>query len=316
VVVISTHGPDSTILDGDGQGPVVLMEGVGPETLLEGFTITGGVLSASDEAGAGIRLTRGASPRLNWNRITGNRARGPRGRGGGIACLDGSNPLIANSRISDNEAEEGGGIYIGKGRIRGWGSSPSVFANVIVRNVARGKGGGLALGPSSEPTLVENVIAWNESRAGGAGLAIEEAQPRVNENVFWANADSAGIAGGILLTGYAAPQIERNIIAKNRGGPGLRCEPLFQEWQDFRCNVVWGNEPADFSSDCAIYPGNLSIDPAFCAPDDEGFELKPGSPCLSPAGCGRIGARGAGCPPDHGAAPPERAAAPSAVPAP
>jgi hypothetical protein len=293
----------------------VVLEAVGPETLLEGFTVTGGLLSAPDEAGAGIRVSRGASPRLNWNRITGNHVRGPRGRGGGIACLDGSQPLIANSRISGNEAEEGGGIYVGKGR--GWGSSPSVFGNVIVHNVARGRGGGVAIGSGSEPTLVENVIAWNEAVTGGGGVAIDEAQPRVSENVIWANADSAGIAGGILLAGYAAPVIERNVIAKNRGGPGLRCVPMFQEWQDFRCNVVWGNTPADFSPDCAIYPGNLSVDPAFCAPDEEGFELKPGSPCLAAAGCDRIGARGVGCHPDHGAPPsPARGSAPSAVPAP
>jgi len=302
VVVIATAGPDSTLLDGGGKGPVVEFMGVGPETLLEGFTITGGVLLGDQESGAGIRLARGASPRLNWNRITGNQARGRHGHGGGIACLDGANPLIANSRIESNVAEDGGGIYIGKGG--GWSSSPSLFGNVIVHNVARGRGGGVAVGTSSEPVLVENVIAWNEARQGGAGLAIEQAQPQLRENVVWANADSAGLASGILLTGYASPHIERNVIAKNRGGPGLSCEPQFQEWQDFRCNVVWGNEPVDFSAGCAIYPGNLSLDPAFCDPDREAFELKPGSPCLQAAGCGgRIGARGLGCKAEYGAAP-------------
>jgi hypothetical protein len=302
VVVIGTAGPDSTILDGSGHGPVVLFEAVGPETLLEGFTITGGILSGDTETGAGIRLARGASPRLNWNRITGNEARGAHGHGGGIACLDGANPLIANSRIESNVAEDGGGIYIGKGR--GWGSSPSLFGNIIVHNLARGRGGGVAVGASSEPVLVENVIAWNKARQGGAGLMIEQAQPQIRENVVWANADSAGIASGILLTGYASPHIERNVIAKNRGGPGLSCDPQFQEWQDFRCNVVWGNEPADFNAGCAIYPGNLSLDPGFCDPEAEGFELKPGSPCLAALGCGgRIGARGQGCKAAHGAAP-------------
>jgi len=304
VVVIAAAGPDSTVIDGGGVGPVVRFEGVGPETLLEGFTITGGVLTGDQETGAGIRLERGASPRLNWNRITGNEARGEHGHGGGIACLDGSNPLIANSRIDANRAADGGGVYIGKGRLRGWGSSPSLFGNVIVHNVARGRGGGVAVDVNSEPVLVENVIAWNESRQGGGGLMIEQAQPQLRENVVWANADSAGLAGGILLAGYAAPHIERNVIAKNRGGPGLSCPPQFQEWQDFRCNVVWANEPTDFSSGCAIYPGNLSVDPGFCDPEREAFELQPGSPCVTAAGCGgRIGARGLGCKPTYGAVP-------------
>jgi hypothetical protein len=188
--------------------------------------------------------------------------------------------------------------------MRGWGSSPSLFGNVIVHNVALGRGGGLAVDVNSEPVLVENVIAWNSARQGGAGLLIDQAQPQLRENVVWANADSAGLAGGILLRGYASPLVERNVIAKNRGGPGVSCEAQFQEWQDFRCNVVWGNEPADFSDGCAIYPGNLSLDPGFCDPDREAFELKPGSACIAAPGCsGRIGARGVGCQPAHGAAP-------------
>src|SRR5262245_46094453 len=41
VCVIATAGSDSTVLDGGGEGPVVRFGEVGPETLLEGFTVTG-----------------------------------------------------------------------------------------------------------------------------------------------------------------------------------------------------------------------------------------------------------------------------------
>jgi len=292
------------VLDGAGEGPVVSFGEVGPETLLEGFTVTGGVLREAGQDGAGILCGRSASPRVNRNNITGNRALGKGARGGGIACLDGANAVIANNRIEGNEAAEGAGIYVGKGsRRRSWASSPTLSANMIVRNVARGGGGGVAVGSGSEPSLVENIIAWNRAAGGGGGILVQRATPRIAENVVWANADSSAAASGILLLDYAAPRIERNIIARNRGGPGVSCEAQFQEWQDFKCNVVWRNEPADFGPGCSIYPGNLNVDPAFCDPERERFDLQPGSPCLNAADCGQIGAWGAGCHPRYGATP-------------
>lgn len=297
VALIATAGPDSTILDGGGRGPVVLFEGVGALTLLEGFTVTGGLLEEERGDGAGIRCTRHAAPRLNHNRITGNRALGKDGRGGGIACLDGASPTIANNRIEDNEAALGGGIYIGRRRGAGFDSSPVVGGNWVLRNRARRRGGGMAITHSSEPTVNLNVLAWNSALEGGGGLAIERALPRITQNVIWANTDSsAAVAAGILLSGYAAPQIEQNIVAMNRGGPGMQCERQYQERQAFRCNLVWGHPGGDFSPECAIYPGNLSVDPELCNPESGRFELRPSSPCRDAPGCGRIGAFGPGCP--------------------
>jgi len=292
VALIAIGGRDSTILDGAGDGPVVLFTQVSAATLLEGFTITGGVLAAAEGDGAGIRCERGASPRLNLNRVIGNRALGADARGGGIACLDGSNPVISNSLIAENEAAFGGGIYVGKRS--GWGSSPVIGANLIDRNRARRQGGGIAVTHGSEPVILMNVIARNAAGAGGGGLSVDRGQPRIEENVVWANSDSAGVAGGLLLANYAAPRVERNIIAEN-SGPGVSCEAQAQEWQDFRCNDVWGHAGGDFAPGCAVYPGNLSVDPRFCAAADGRFGLRPDSPCLAAPGCGRIGAYGLGC---------------------
>lgn len=292
VALIAVAGRDSTILDGGGSGPVVLFTQVTALTLLEGFTITGGVLTAAEGDGAGIRCERGASPRLNMNRVVGNRALGADARGGGIACLDGSNPVIANSVIAENEAALGGGIYVGKRS--GWGSSPVIGANVIERNRARRQGGGIAVTHGSEPAIIMNVIARNEAGEGGGGLSVDRGQPRIEENVVWANSDTSGVAGGLLLANYAAPRVERNIIAEN-AGPGVSCEAQAQEWQDFRCNDVWGHAAGDFAPGCAVYPGNLSVDPFFCDPAGGRFGLRPDSPCLAAPGCGRIGAFGLGC---------------------
>jgi hypothetical protein len=293
LVVIATAGPDSTVLDGGGAGPVVIFEQVTERTLLEGFTITGGVLEGEEEDGAGILCTRHASPRLNYNRIVGNHALGADGRGGGIACVDGSHPVIANSRIEDNEAATGGGIYIGKRR--GWSSSPIISGNLIFRNRARGRGGGIAITHLSEPVVSRNLVAWNGSGEGGGGLSIERGQPRIEENVVWENVDSSATASGLLLTDWASPTVERNIVGRNSGGPGVSCEAQFQEWQEFRCNDVWGHADGDFAPGCSIYPGNLSADPLFCDPAGEHFGLSAGSPCLDAPNCGRLGPSGSGC---------------------
>jgi hypothetical protein len=301
VAVIAVAGPDSTILDGGGAGPVVTFEQVGAATLLEGFTITGGLLSGEHEDGAGICCVRDASPRLNRNRIAGNRALGADGRGGGIACLDGSHPVVANSRIEDNEAAVGGGVYIGKRS--GWVSSPVVGNCAILGNRARRRGGGIAITQACEPVITMNVVAWNVALAGGGGVSVERGLPRIAENVVWANTDSSGTAAGLLLADYAAPTVERNIVAANQGGPGVSCETAqFQEWQAMRCNDVWGHAAGDFSPGCTVYPGNLSVDPEFCDPGSrdpggEGFRLRPNSPCLAAEGCGQIGAFGPGCGP-------------------
>jgi nitrous oxidase accessory protein NosD len=293
VALIAAAGPDSTILDGGGRGPVVSFEGVGPSTLLDGFTVTGGVIADEHGDGAGIRCSRHASPRLNHNRITGNRALGKDGRGGGIACEDGSSPTIANNRIEGNEAAHGGGIYIGKRR--GWDSSPVVSGNWVLKNRARERGGGISITHASEPRLTLNVVAWNVALAGGGGLCIERALPRIQENVIWANADSSATAAGILMLDYAAPTIERNVVAENRGGPGVHCELQSQERQAFHCNNVWGHPDGDYSTRCPVAEGNLSFDPQFCSPETERFGLRSGSPCLDAGGCGRIGAFGLAC---------------------
>jgi hypothetical protein len=298
--MIAPAGPDSTFLDGEGAGRVVTFERVGNTTLLEGFTVTGGLLTGDGEDGAGILCERHSSPRLNRNRVVGNRALGSDGRGGGIACIDGSNPVIANSRIEGNEAAFGGGIFIG--RRGGWDSSPNVSGNLILRNQARQRGGGVAV-HRSEPDITGNVMAWNVAIEGGGGLSIERAGPPIVENLIWENADSSGTASGVLLADYASPRLERNIIGRNVGGPGLNCESQFQEWLEFRCNNVWGHASGDFAPDCWVYPGNLSVDPLICDPQNEHFGLEADSPCRDAPGCGRLGPWGAGCVTGRGAIP-------------
>jgi hypothetical protein len=68
VLVVGLEGAENTIIDGDGEGPVVSFDTKeGPGAILRGFTITGG----DDYQGAGVYIRR-ADPTLEQLIITGN----------------------------------------------------------------------------------------------------------------------------------------------------------------------------------------------------------------------------------------------------
>ena len=69
VILVAAEGPSSTILDGNGVGPVVtIANGETAAAVLDGFTITGG----SAQKGAGIYIDLSSSPTLKNLVITGN----------------------------------------------------------------------------------------------------------------------------------------------------------------------------------------------------------------------------------------------------
>lgn len=102
--LLSSGGPDETTIDASGLNTSVVtcISGEGPNTILEGFTLTGG--NASE--GGGVR-NFGASPTVINCIITGNNA----SFGGGISNNSGSNPTVMDCLFENNTASnDGGGI--------------------------------------------------------------------------------------------------------------------------------------------------------------------------------------------------------------
>ncbi|MDP2896180.1 MAG: choice-of-anchor Q domain-containing protein [bacterium] len=96
-------GPSPTILDGEGQGPVVCFTGAESENcVLSGFTIRNGsaVYGGGICGGTSLQHSRATIER---SVVTANSARES---GGGIAYCDG---IIRNTLIHGNSAEKGGG---------------------------------------------------------------------------------------------------------------------------------------------------------------------------------------------------------------
>ncbi len=167
ITIKSERGPQSCIINCGGnpsqrrQGFVLFGDDAkSPTRTLEGFTITGAYGAVE---GGGI-YCYGGSPRIVNCIIVGNNAR----MGGGIACRDCSEVVIANCVISGNMAPSpdmaakgisgtGGGVLIR--------ASPATLTNCLITgNRTTGTGGALACGPI---TIVNCTISGNSAPTFG-----------------------------------------------------------------------------------------------------------------------------------------------------
>ncbi len=107
VTLRSSDGAEVTTIDGTGFFHVVqCVTGEGPDTVLDGFTITGGDADGvfPDNRGGGMRNI-GSSPTVTNCTFSGNTAT----EGGGMASRFDSSPTVTNCTFTGNTADFGGG---------------------------------------------------------------------------------------------------------------------------------------------------------------------------------------------------------------
>lgn len=231
VTVRSVAGPGKTIIDGGGLYPVVgFGSGEGRDSVLEGFTISGGFVDFDpflQEGGAGMRIIE-ASPTIVNCWITENIAVSY--NGGGVLVVDGS-PRFVGCRFFDNLAEEAGGgaIYITGAK----GVLEIEECEFVNNRAAQGEGGAISISRtfplSSSPLIRGCVFLGNEAESGSGGaIAIGSGSPRIEECDFLGNLAPDGSGGAVQVganpfhpTG-AAPRIDRCRFLGNAapGGSG------------------------------------------------------------------------------------------------
>ncbi len=209
----------STILDGNGQGPVVSFSGTeGESCVLAGFTIRNGeALQGGGIYGKFCKAT------IRSNVIAGNTAQY---RGGG---LYGCHGIIRHNIITGNAAHKielaysgcGAGLYNCDGLIQG---------NTISRNIADGNGGALH---GCDGTVQDNIISQNTAEYGG-GLSL--CHSVIMNNTITDNA--ASYEGGGLS--HCDGLIENNTVSGNsassdEGGGLAYCDGTI------RSNTITGN---------------------------------------------------------------------------
>lgn len=232
IEVVGIEGPGRTTLFANAGTVVRFSGGVGPSTVLEGFTVFGGQTNAN---GGGLSVD-GASPTLRDLVIAGNTARGKGGGAwfsgshavlervsfhcnkaatGGGAYVTGGAVTLDGTAFVNNEAGQGGGVYLAKtGDIEAWNLA-------LVDNIATAEGGGAYVSSGVALTVANALILGNEAAQTGGGVeaaaAGESGPPEVSfRNVTWVG-NTATDDGSALHAPSADVKLRSSIVAFNGG---------------------------------------------------------------------------------------------------
>ena len=275
ITVRSSDGPQVTIIDAQQTGTVVTCNnGEGPDTVLDGFTVTGGDPS-------GMRNV-GSSPAVTNCTFSGNTVIGDDDDGGGMFNVQ-SNPTVTNCTFSGNSADDrGGGMY-------NLISSPMVTNCAFSGNTAD-YGGGMFNDFVANPTVTNCTFSDNSAELRGGGMYNFVSSPTVTNCTFIGNSADRG-AG--MADDNSNSTVTNYTFAGNAADSGGGVHNFASSLTVNNC-VVWGNLPDQlfdepFSTTAVLHsdiqggwPGiaNIDADPLFVDPDNDDYRLTAGSPCI------------------------------------
>ena len=236
-IIVTSTDPDNpsiveaTIIDGSSPSDpnfasvVTFKTGEGNESVLTGFTITGGT-------GSWLVISW-QNKGLKWNRC-----------GGGVVCYNMSEPTISKNIFQNNMAGEGGGIYIYGNPVNPYPpvnpplhispviSENSFFNNEAVKNHGivppddiyenneHGDGGAIVGFQGCDAIITGNVISGNSAytiSGYGGGIHLRQWSDGIIENNYIDN-NSSALGAGIHLTYSSSPTVRGNRIEFNNAG--------------------------------------------------------------------------------------------------
>lgn len=264
----SVNGAAVTIIDGTGLGDSVVTcaSAEGPDTIIEGFTITGGSGDTTTFAfaiGGGI-LCNGGSPTVTRCIIDDNKATGGSGVGGGMLC-SGASPIVSYCTFSNNTADDGGGLYNNNG------STPTLTNCRFIGNESFGNGGGV-YSVGSFSTFVNCTFSTNTTAVSGGGMYLSSSDPTITNCIFWD-------IGSEIIESIANPTVTYCDIQFGHPGVGnIMIDPNFAD-ADLRLSA---GSPA-------IDAGNLfEVAPEY-AVDFDGLPRSVDDPATADTGTGPAG---------------------------
>lgn len=207
IQLVGFRGADMTCIDGGMADVAVACEdGEGPNTVLEGFTITRG----KSMRGGGMRIRYSCSPTIKNCVFTQNSTSG---NGGGIH-IHMSEPTILDCVIRNNTGYFGGGIS-------SQGSDPKIRNCIFHKNNGT-YGGGMA-NLLSGPEVTNCTFTENKGQRGG-GMYNETNDPVITDCVFIAN-NASRYGGGVCNRIGSEPILinctfEQNTAFEYGGGLG------------------------------------------------------------------------------------------------
>ncbi|MGI6395412.1 MAG: hypothetical protein ACOX2F_11910 [bacterium] len=213
--ILSGDLDDSGDLSGKDAYNVMLNINLSKETILDGFTVTGGNADYQlhvgtdyyPKQGGGINNRNSANFVIRNCLFKGNYAFVA---GGAIANLN-SHPQISDSRFEENKSGRGGAISNDD-------SSPYIKGTVFERNIAEnGYGGAVFNKNGSKAFFVDCSFLNNEANDGGAINNAFESTVTVSNSLFSKN---KAINGGAISNSQSNPYINGSIFEFNEASVG------------------------------------------------------------------------------------------------
>jgi len=230
---------------------VLIADGVGDQTVLDGFTITGGNADGigvdGTTHGGGLFASEAMLSIANCT-FAGNAASD---QGGGVFLAGGSSVHVANCRFEGNRAASGGGLAQVEASSTMVGC---VFAGNLAVSTSTALGGAVyardcPLVIAANCTLVDNIAV-----RGGA-LAVENSTTTMASSIVWGNQADAG------------PEVDMTASAT-----------VIVSY----CNVEGGASSVEIEDGCIVQwgQGNIDADPLFVDPTKQDWHILLGSPCI------------------------------------
>lgn len=290
--VASLDGPEVTILDAEGQGRVLFIQGYNDGLVFEGFTITGGVSTAADgeTAKAGGLTFHLTSTTVRDCIFEDNHG----GREGGAVYFGGvGSPTLERCVFRRNHSEGYGGAVFAV-NVLGYDDDTSVGMNLLdcrfEDNTAVSWGGALCLA-RAVIRMERCVVAGNRCLEGqGGGMAVfgralgptADSRVHISHCTLVGNEAVIGAAIQVFGSGGDDPRpgrvhLEQSIVAQHQDSSWLRVEPGSE--LGVGCTVLFGNADADTLPAAVVQFGPIfALDPEFCPGSPAA--LQPISPCL------------------------------------
>ncbi|MEN6308535.1 MAG: chitobiase/beta-hexosaminidase C-terminal domain-containing protein, partial [Anaerohalosphaeraceae bacterium] len=243
-------------------------------TVLDGFTITGGNAVGRDDFNGGGMHNTSSYVTIRHCIFTANSTMsGMNGSGGGMYNTS-SSPVIMDCVFVNNYSRRGAGMANVSG------SNPTLIDCVFSDNIAAGgieqdpsKGGAMYNWSSSSPIITNCIFNGNSSVLGGAVYNYSNSRPVFTNCTLRAN--SASTAGGALFNmSLSSPTMANCILWDNAAPMG---PVMYSDSSD--PIITYSNVEGGWTGE-----GNLDAAPLFVDAANGDLRLQAGSPCIDAGG--------------------------------